>query len=276
MNSASSGAYQGQVNGLDITEQGFWNLEFDGGERAILDGGPAGKSHFLPLGPIPDIQDKIAADRPGPFLAGDVQPQLGIIWTGNGDWPPVNINLSPLFVCGGVEKDVIVAPGRLVDVPGDGQSDGEGIAFLAIEDALLQGYRQTLLDHGLPYDKSLVLPVDPSDALKSASQSTVEIINMKPRPTAIFAANDESAISAMAALHDHHVNIPKDMAIVSIDNIRLSGMIRSGLTTIDVPKKRMAMYAMQVLLLQGQFRTQQPASIVVPTELVIRESCGAK
>jgi DNA-binding LacI/PurR family transcriptional regulator len=150
------------------------------------------------------------------------------------------------------------------------------IAFLAIQDARMKGYRQTLLDHNLPYDESLVFAIDPSDALSSAYQSTVEIIKIEPRPTAIFAANDESAISAMAALRDHGVEVPTEMAIVSIDNIRLSGMIRPGLTSVDVPKKRMAMYAMQLLMLQRQFRTQQSASIVVPTELIIRESCGAK
>jgi DNA-binding LacI/PurR family transcriptional regulator len=45
---------------------------------------------------------------------------------------------------------------------------------------------------------------------------------------------------------------------------------------VDVPKREMASYAMQLLLLNEQFKDQQSASIVVPTELIIRESCGAK
>lgn len=150
------------------------------------------------------------------------------------------------------------------------------IAFLAIQDERMKGYRQTLLDHHLPYNDSLVLTTDPADVLSSAYQSTVEIIQMKPRPTAIFAANDESAISAIAALHDHGIRVPQDIALVSIDNIGLSGMIRPSLTTVDVPKKLMASYAMQVLMLNKQFSNQQSASIVVPTELIVRQSCGAK
>ena len=78
-----------------------------------------------------------------------------------------------------------------------------------------------------------------------------------------------------AALHDHDVKIPQDIAIVSIDNIDISKMIRPSLTTVDVPKRRMASYAMQVLVLQDQFKDQKAASTVVPTELIIRESCGA-
>ena len=149
------------------------------------------------------------------------------------------------------------------------------IAFLAIQDDRLTGYRQTLLDHNLPYDKDLVFTPDPSHVLSSAYESAVEILQMNPRPTAIFAANDGSAVSAIAALHDHDVRIPQEIAVVSIDNIGISEMIRPSLTTVDVPKRRMASYAMQVLMLQKQFKDQQSASIVVPTELIIRETCGA-
>jgi LacI family transcriptional regulator len=98
---------------------------------------------------------------------------------------------------------------------------------------------------------------------------------MRPRPTAIFAANDESAISAIAALHDYDVKVPHEIAVVSIDNINLAKMIRPSLTTVDIPKRRMAAYAMQILMLQKHFKDQQSASIVLPTELIIRESCGA-
>ena len=150
------------------------------------------------------------------------------------------------------------------------------IAFLALKDDRLTGYRQTLLEHNLAYDEALVFPIEHSDGLQSAYQLAIKIIQMQPRPTAIFAANDESAISAIAALQDHGVNVPEDIAIVSIDNIGMAEMIRPGLTTVDVPKKRMASYALQVLMLQKQFQDQESASIVLPTELIVRESCGSK
>jgi len=149
------------------------------------------------------------------------------------------------------------------------------IAFLAIQDARLTGYRQTLLDYNLPYDERLIFTPDPSHVLSSAYDATVEILQLQSRPTAIFAANDESAISAIAALHDNGVKVPQEIAIVSIDNIGISNMIRPSLTTVDVPKRRMASYAMQVLMLKKQFKDQEAASIVVPTELIVRESCGA-
>lgn len=150
------------------------------------------------------------------------------------------------------------------------------IAFFAIQDERLTGYMRTLQDHNVSYDENLVFPTDPCHVLSSAYQLTVEILQMQPRPTAIFAANDESAISAIAALHDQGVEAPQDMAIASIDNISLSEMVRPSLTTVDVPKRRMASYALQVLMMHKQFKDREPASIVLPTELIIRESCGAK
>ena len=152
----------------------------------------------------------------------------------------------------------------------------QSIAFLAIRDGREIGYRQTLLEHNLPYDERLVFTPDPSSVLSSAYQKTVEILKLQPRPTAIFAANDESAISALAALQDHNLKVPQDIAIVSIDNIGISEHVRPALTTEDVPKRRMAALAMQVMMIKDQFKEQNSSSIVVPTELVVRESCGAK
>ncbi len=132
------------------------------------------------------------------------------------------------------------------------------IAFLAIQDARLTGYRQTLLDHNLAYDENLIFTLDPSSVLSSAYNATVKILQMQPRPTAIFAANDESAISAIAAMSDNHVHVPEEIAIASIDNIDMARMIRPSLTTVDVPKRQMASYAMQLIIAQ---RTVQRPTI---------------
>lgn len=149
------------------------------------------------------------------------------------------------------------------------------IAHLGIQDARLAGYRQTLEKHGLIYDESLVAIPDPSNILASSYQLTKQLLKRSPRPTAIFAASDEIAISAMAALKDQGLSIPQDLAITSIDNIDLASMVRPSLTTVDVPKRRMASLAMQVLMLKQEHADTRDASIVLPTELIVRESCGA-
>jgi DNA-binding LacI/PurR family transcriptional regulator len=150
------------------------------------------------------------------------------------------------------------------------------IAFLAIPDARLAGYKQTLMEHNIPYDESLVFIPDSTNILAAAYELTDKILHLQPRPTALFAANDEIAISAIAALRDHGLRVPLDIAVVSIDDIGIAAMMRPSLTTVHVPKKEMAAYALQMLLLHEQMKGQQSASIVLPTELIIRESCGGK
>jgi LacI family transcriptional regulator len=150
------------------------------------------------------------------------------------------------------------------------------IAHLAIDDQREQGYREALLEHNLPYDATLVrhiASVEPSASAYPLAQALFEI---PPRPTALFTANDESAIGAIAALKDIGLRVPEDVAVISIDDIELASMVRPALTTVHVPKSSLGRHAVQFLLSPGQFSNQSSASIVAPIELSIRESCGAR
>jgi LacI family transcriptional regulator len=151
----------------------------------------------------------------------------------------------------------------------------ERIAFLAIDDQRLVGYRQTLLEHNLPYDASLVRFLHPTQPARSAYDITSDLIGLTPAPTALFAANDESAIGAMAAIQDLGLRVPDDIAIISIDNIEMSSLVRPALSTINVPRQTIASYAIQFLMAHHNFPDRQPASMVLPIELIVRDSCGA-
>lgn len=148
------------------------------------------------------------------------------------------------------------------------------IAHLGIRDERLTGYRENLEKFRLPYDESLVAIPDPADIYNTSYQMTEQLLQVSPRPTALFTASDEIAISAMAALHDHGVIVPQDIAIASIDNIKVAKVIRPALTTVNVPRRQMAALAMQVLK-DGQ-KNQKPkaGTYILPTELIIRDSSG--
>jgi len=150
------------------------------------------------------------------------------------------------------------------------------IAFLAINDQRRQGYRQALLEHGLPYDESLIRVLTDTEPIESAYQHTTELFGSGCLATAIFTANAESAIAAIAALHDLGLRVPDDVAIASIDDIELASMVRPALTTVNVPKRRMGAYAIQFLLAQRDMPSPQAASMLLPIELIVRESCGAR
>ena len=149
------------------------------------------------------------------------------------------------------------------------------IAHLGFQDDRLTGYRQTLEKHDLPYNEQLVAIPDPSRIYASSYQLTEKFLQVSPRPTAMFTASDEIAISAIAALHDHGQSIPQDIAIASIDNIELASMVRPSLTTVNVPRRQMASQALQVLMAGQKSQKVKNEMIILPTELIIRESSGA-
>lgn len=150
------------------------------------------------------------------------------------------------------------------------------IASLAIDAQRELGYKQVLLENGIPFDQSLVRYIDPTAPSQSAYVITTHFLEEDADITAIFAANDEAAFGAIAAIKDQGLLIPEDIAIVSIDNIELSKMVRPALTTVRVPKATLANYAIQYLVSHRDHASRQPASILLPIELVIRESCGAQ
>jgi DNA-binding LacI/PurR family transcriptional regulator len=149
------------------------------------------------------------------------------------------------------------------------------IAFLAIEDQRKLGYKQALLENNLPYDEALIRVLSAVGPSQSAYQQTLELLESGKTPTAIFTANDEAGIAAIAALHDSGLRVPDDVAITSIDDIELASMIRPALTTVNVPKHRMGTYAIQLLISQREILSANTASMVLPIELIVRDSCGA-
>lgn len=150
------------------------------------------------------------------------------------------------------------------------------IAFVAIHDQRLMGYRQALLEHSLPYDERLVDFLESTSAPVESSYNVVaRLLASQVDFSAVFAATDEGAIGAIAALKDHGLRVPEDVAVVSIDNIEIASMVRPALTTIDIPKRTMARLAIQSLQTQKEYPDQQQVSMLLPTKLVIRESCGA-
>jgi LacI family transcriptional regulator len=149
------------------------------------------------------------------------------------------------------------------------------IGFLELNDDRTVGYKRTLLMHGLVFEPDLLRRLDPTDWLTSAYKWTLDLITTRPDLTAIFAANDEAAIASIAALQDHGLKVPDDVAVVSIDNTALAGMVRPALTTVHIPIHEMGEYALRFLLSQRDNAIPARASMVLPIELIVRESCGA-
>lgn len=103
-----------------------------------------------------------------------------------------------------------------------------------------------------------------------------EILALGEYPTAIVAISDKTALGAMEAIKEEGLRIPDDIAIASIDNIVESAYTRPPLTTVHIPKLEMGVLAFQKLDHLMKRENDIPVKSLVYSELIVRESCGAR
>ncbi len=136
-----------------------------------------------------------------------------------------------------------------------------------------KGYAQTMSGHGLG-EQAMISAGDFSEAGGSAAAG--ELLAVAPRPTAIFAANDLSAVGVLGAADHTGLRVPDDLSIVGYDNTALAEMHHTSLTTINQPREDLGRIALELLLqrLEGG-RTAAVHHVVAPT-LVERTSSGPR
>ncbi len=136
----------------------------------------------------------------------------------------------------------------------------------------LSGFRDVLLQNGLPIDESLIRQGD--WGVDSGYQAAQELLSLREAPTAIFAANDVMALGVIYAAQEVGLKIPGDIALVGYDDRDFAAWIRPSLTTIRMPSYEMGRAAARLLLEQLSGEELEDAT-QVPGQLIIRESCGA-
>jgi len=112
---------------------------------------------------------------------------------------------------------------------------------------------------------------------RSGYLAMIRLLSLPLPPRAVFAANDEMAIGAFDAVWHHGLRIPEDIAIVGFDDIDVASCIRPALTTVHVPITELGALAAQKLIaaIKNPKEDGQPSQrTLLPTGLVIRESCG--
>jgi LacI family transcriptional regulator len=151
------------------------------------------------------------------------------------------------------------------------------IAFLAgrpgLESARQReaGYREALAAAGIPFDPDLVRVG--AYHLESARETARELLTAEPRPTAVFAANDLTAIETIRVAESLGLSVPDDLSVVGFDNIPESALNSPPLTTIDQSIQRMGAEAVRLLISLIDESPVQPLHVTLPTELVVRQSC---
>ena len=106
--------------------------------------------------------------------------------------------------------------------------------------------------------------------------AALDALRMVPRPTAVFCANDEIAMGVYAAAAELRIAIPGDLAVTGWDDIPAARFLAPGLTTVRQPLAEMGALAARLVLERGGGSRKKPVSVVLPTEIMIRSSCGCR
>jgi len=136
-----------------------------------------------------------------------------------------------------------------------------------------KGYRQALKDHGITFNPSLVLRggFNPDES----RQVLTRLLANGKEFDAIFSGDDDSAIGVILALRQADWRVPEDVAVVGFDDSSFARTMDPPLTTVSAPTERVGREAVRQLVRIIHVEKVEPR-LILPTELVIRQSCGCQ
>lgn len=150
-----------------------------------------------------------------------------------------------------------------------------GLPHLSTSAERLKGYRRALRKAGVAVDPDLVRQGDFRQ--EGALQATQSLLALRPRPTALFAANNLMAIGAMLALRAAGLDCPAEVSFACFDDFEWAGAFHPRLTVLRQPTAEIGRRAMELLLERltpGKNGTAPPHRLVLRAELVVRDSCA--
>jgi len=136
-----------------------------------------------------------------------------------------------------------------------------------------QGFREALADAGIVVDESLLrLGGYETDHARDAAR---ELLSLPDPPTAIFAANDLSALGTLEVAAELGIDVPRQLAVLGFDNIPESALARPPLTTVEQPIRRMGHDAIEMLIRLIAGEELEETHVTLETGLVVRLSTAA-
>lgn len=134
-----------------------------------------------------------------------------------------------------------------------------------------EGYLKALTERGANVDETLMVE---GDFTETGGYYAMQKL-LPAKPDAIFAASDIMAIGAMRATRESGLKIPDNVAFIGFDDFPIATLSDIQLTTVRQPVIQFGISAVELLIELIENGIQPPRHIIMDTELVIRDSCGA-
>jgi LacI family transcriptional regulator, galactose operon repressor len=135
----------------------------------------------------------------------------------------------------------------------------------------LRGYKEGLAAAGIPLDEKLIQIGD--YLTECAVECARTLLSLDDPPTAIFAANDMSAMGVYQVAQERGLRIPQDLSVVGFDNLRESALLNPPLTTVDQFISKMGTIAIDMVVKLVKGEALETNLYKIPTQVVVRGSC---
>jgi DNA-binding LacI/PurR family transcriptional regulator len=134
------------------------------------------------------------------------------------------------------------------------------------------GYRSGLEREYLPFREEYLVEGDFYEPTGYAGME--QLLALEERPQAVFCASDTMALGAIRAAHAAGLRVPDDIAVVGFDDASFASIMEPALTTVRQDKPGLGTAACEALVRIINSTGSGPPVVILPTELVVRESCG--
>jgi LacI family transcriptional regulator, repressor for deo operon, udp, cdd, tsx, nupC, and nupG len=132
-----------------------------------------------------------------------------------------------------------------------------------------EGYALALARAGQAVEPALVRTAVSLD-YEAGAQAAGGLLALQEPPSAVFAVSDTLAVGAIKALRRAGRRVPDDVAVIGFDDLPLSAVFEPALTTVSQPMRDLGARAVEILL--ARLAGQQPQSVILPHQLVVRDS----
>ncbi|HEY1624673.1 MAG TPA: LacI family DNA-binding transcriptional regulator [Streptosporangiaceae bacterium] len=211
----------------------------------------------LILPPEPRADLEALAARGYPFVV--VDPRIAV--------PPGMVSISAAHFSGAraITRHLIELGHRRIGVI-------TGPPYWRTRDDRVGGHLAALAEAGVLGDPGLMRYGEP--ATKTGVVAGGELLDLRPRPTALVCFNDKVAVGVLEAAVARGLRVPDDLSVTGFDDIDVSRASTPRLTTVRQPLQEMGRTAVTMLIRQLDGHAHEALSMELETRLVVRESTG--
>jgi LacI family transcriptional regulator len=150
--------------------------------------------------------------------------------------------------------------------------------FLTTEEPLFtsterrRGFQDALVENGIPF--SLEMVIECNDDMDANYATVKKVFSQKKRPDGVFASIEKFILTTYKVCKDLKMNIPKDLKVIGMTNLRSAELLNPSLSTLSQPAFDMGKEAAMLLIKMIEKKSYAAANdiIILPNELTLRDS----